>query len=59
MYKVISKSVTHAGNVHMRAEHTCTYICSMYYIQKGRGGGVVFNEPIAHILYGAHASCSR
>ena len=27
----------------------------MYYIQKRRRGGVVFNEPIAHILYGAHA----
>ena len=53
MYKII----THAGKVQMRAEHTCTmYIYdSMYYIQKGRGGGVVFNEPIAHILYGARA----
>ena len=32
-----------------------TYKHMYYYIQKGREGGVVFNEPIAHILYGAHA----
>ena len=52
-YRYVYKSLT-------QVTFTCAlsinvHICSMYYIQKGRGGGVVFNEPIAHILYGAHA----